>query len=110
MSKFTREDFIALINREDEVAAHAIGRALVHLLKRQTQAEQDMNSTTNHNLRGFTPADAYKGSLTAKYYIKNKRLLDWQIDMWRKPNVKGVPRIAKYWKQMAEEVEKKKAA
>ncbi|MDV7400457.1 hypothetical protein RZS08_54080, partial [Arthrospira platensis SPKY1] len=68
----TRESLTALISRKDEVAMHAIGRALVHLLNRQTREEAASNTTRNYNLRGFTPADARQGSIHAKYYIKHR--------------------------------------
>lgn len=103
----TREKLTELVLRQDHVAVHAIGRALVHLLNRQTEEEARANTTRVHNARGFTPGDAYSGALTAKYYLKHRKLQDWQIVLWQKPNAKGVPRIAKYWKQLAEEAKKK---
>ena len=107
MKTFTRDMFVELITRDNEISMHAIGRALVHLFKRQTEAEQEYNTTAEHNLRGFTPADARVGSITAKYYIKHKRLLDWQIAQWLKPNAKGRLRLEKYHRQILEEVERK---
>lgn len=107
MTTFTREKFVELITREDEVGMHAVGRALVHLFKRQTEAERQVNTTAVHNMRGFTPADARLGSIAAKYYIKNKKLLDWQIAQWLKPNAKGSLRLEKYHRQIAEEVSAK---
>ena len=107
MTTFTREKFDALIARDDEVGMHAIGRALVHLLNRQTFDEQQANDTKYHNNRGFTPADARTGAITAKYYLKHKKLLDWQIEGWLKPNATGSTRLGKYYRQIAEEVERK---
>lgn len=107
MTTFTREKFVELITRKDEVGMHAIGRALVHLFKRQTEAEREVNTTAVHNMRGFTPADARVGSITAKYYIKNKKLLDWQIAQWLDSNAKGRLRLEKYYRQIAEEVSAK---
>lgn len=101
-----RTEFDNLISREDVVGMHAIGRALVHLLNRQTADEQQINDTRYHNERGFTPSDARRGSITAKYYIKHKRLEDWQQDYWLQPNVKGCARIGKYYRQIAEEAAK----
>lgn len=101
----TRErmiDLMASPNRE-----HVIGKALVHLLNRQTREEQNRDDTIVHNLRGFTPADAYSGSLSARYYLKHKTLQDWQMTMWSKPNTKGIPRLAKYWRQLDEEAKLK---
>lgn len=104
----TRESFTALVQRGDEVAMHAVGRAMVHLFNRQTENEKDANTTNVHNLRGFTAGDGRSGCITAKYYIKHRALAAWQMERWIKPNSKGVPRIAKYWAQMNEEAERKK--
>jgi hypothetical protein len=103
----TREKLTDLVLREGPIAERAIGRALVLLLKRQTTEESQANDTRIHNAIGFTPADAYTGTLTAKFYIKHGRLEEWQLKKWQKLNAKGVPRIAKYWKQLAEEAAKK---
>ena len=43
--KVTRESLTELICRGDAVATHAVGRALVHLLNRQTREEQRDNTT-----------------------------------------------------------------
>jgi hypothetical protein len=103
----TREKLSDLVLREGPIAERAIGRALVLLLKRQTAEESASNDTRVHNAIGFTPADAYTGTLSAKFFIKHGRLEEWQIKKWQKLNAKGVPRIAKYWRQLAEEAEKK---
>lgn len=105
----TKAQLTELITRNDAVAVHAVGRALVHLLNRQTQDEQRDNITRKHNQRGFTPADARQGSIHAKYYIKHRQLMDWQMQHWLKPNAKGTLRLAKYWRQLAEEAVKKAA-
>jgi hypothetical protein len=107
MMKLTRDTVVQLVTRGDEVAMHAVGRALVHLLNRQTREESRDNTTRNLNDVGFTPADARFGSIHAKYFIKHRMLNDWQVAYWVKPNAKGVPRIAKYWRQLAEEAEKR---
>ncbi len=105
--KLTREAVIQLVTRKDDVAMNAVGRALVHLLNRQTREEAQANTTRNLNDMGFTPADARFGCIHAKYFIKHRMLNDWQVAYWIKPNAKGVPRIAKYWRQLAEEAERK---
>jgi hypothetical protein len=102
-----RSEYNELINRGDEVAMHAIGRALVHLFRRQTEDEQQSNDTRHTNRRGFTAGDARKGSITAKYYIKHRKLLDWQIEQWLKRDGRGVQRIGKYYRQIAEEAARK---
>lgn len=110
MNIVTREKMIEyLANAEPERAKQYIGRALVVLLNRQTQEEAKANVTRNHNFKGFTPADARSGSIAAKYFLKYRTLQDWQIEKWTKPNRNGVPRIAKYWKQL-DQAAKAKAA
>lgn len=106
----TKAELTHLITRGDSVAMHATGRALVHLLRRQTQEEADSNTTKNLNHRGFTPADARYGSIHAKYYIKHGYLQTWQIAYWLRPNAKGTLRLAKYWRQIHEESQKKALA
>ena len=99
----TRDSLIAMLKNSNRAYVEAvIGRALVGIYDRQTDSEKVTNDTHNLNYVGFTGADAHSGCLTAKYYLKHKRLLDWQIEMWTKPNKNGVPRIAKYWKQLNE--------
>jgi hypothetical protein len=110
MTIVTREYMQARIERNGPDLAQFIGRALVHLLRRQTQAEQEANTTSNYNERGFTPADAFTGCISAKYFLKHGTLLDWQIKKWTKPNAKGVARISKYWRQLDEEAKAKRAA
>ena len=104
-----KAQLVQLITRSDEVAVHAIGRALVHLFNRQTRDEQDANDTRVHNLRGFTSADARQGCIHAKYYLKHRILQDWQVRYWLKADRKGNLRLGKYWRQLAEEAAKKAA-
>jgi hypothetical protein len=105
----TKSQLTALITRNDRVAVEAIGRALVHLFNRQTEAEKAANDTRVDNQRGFTAADARQGSIHAKYWLKHRTLQEWQINHWLKPNRKGTLRLAKYWAQLAEEAAKKNA-
>lgn len=110
MSKIvTKEMLNELINRGDDVAMHAVGRALVHLFNRQTDDEKSTNDTRHYNNRGFTGADARQGTIGAKYYLKHRKLLDWQVAIWTKPNAKGWSRLAKYHGQINEEAAKKAA-
>jgi hypothetical protein len=108
--RVTKASLTELILRGDAVATHAVGRALVHLLNRQTREEQRDNTTRNLNDMGFTPADARQGCIHAKYYIKHKELAEWQMKYWLKPNAKGTLRLAKYWRQIDEEAQKKAVA
>lgn len=103
----TREEFNTLIMRQDHIGMHAVGRALVHLMNRQTRDEQETKSTRHHNGRGFTSSDARSGTITAKYYIKHGVLQAWQLDMWRARNRRGTTRLGKYYAQIAEEAKAK---
>jgi hypothetical protein len=101
MTLVTQQSLIALVcNDNKSIAYTAVGRALVALHERQTLDEQVNNGTVELNGVGFTGADAHAGSLTAKYFIRHKTLTDWQYAMWVKSNKHGIPRIAKYWKQL----------
>ena len=91
-------NYLATATREKQI--EFVGRALVVIFNNQTTTEQRSDVTCEDNGVGFTGADAYGGGLTAKSFLKNKTLLDWQYDKWVKPNAKGVARIAKYWKQL----------
>lgn len=104
----TRESLTQLLEGPRKV--DVIGRALVALFERQTQSEKATNDTNVWNNVGFAGADARSGSLTAKYYIKHRSLLDWQVQMWLKPNRKGQPRLVKYWRQLNEVANEKAAA
>lgn len=110
MTVVTQQSLHDLVSRGDEVAMHAIGRALVHLFNRQTEHERQVNTVRVHNTIGFTPADGKSGCISAKFYLKHGRLEDWQVERWAKPNVKGVARIAKYHRQLNEEAEKRSKA
>ena len=96
-----------LANPNKEFVARVIGKALVHIFNRQTEAEKANDATQQDNGIGFTGADAFSGSMTAKYFMKHKSLQDWQIDKWTKQDKKGYPRLCKYHKQINEEAEKK---
>ncbi len=101
MPQVTRESIAAMLNNDNPAYVQAvIGRALVALLKNQTATEQAAATTNENNGIGFTGGDAFGGTLTAKYYIKHKRLLDWQVEKWLKLGSNGYPRLAKYHKQL----------
>ncbi len=87
--------------KDEAKRPHVIGRALVVLFNRQTEAEKVANTTQLDNTIGFSGADAKDGTITAKYYLKHKTLLPWQIDNWMK-DFRGFPRICKYHRQLNE--------
>ena len=99
----TQESLQAMLeNPDQQYVAHVIGRALVALLKRQTDSEQATNTTNVHNNIGFTGADGRSGSLTAKSYLKRNSLQDWQIERWVRKGKNGYSRLTKYAKQLNE--------
>lgn len=98
-----------LANPNKEFVARVVGKALVHIYNRQTEAEKAHDVTQQDNGIGFTGADAFSGSMTAKYFMKHNSLQDWQIEKWTKQDRKGYPRICKYHKQINEEANKKAA-
>ena len=99
----TRESIQAMLDSDNEVyVAEVIGRGLMALLQRQTDDEQVSNTTNRHNSVGFTGADAFSGSLTAKFWRKHGKLLDWQIAKWTKKGKNGYARLCKYHKQLNE--------
>jgi hypothetical protein len=94
----TKAEIVALLARNDK----AIGRALVVLNERQTQDEQRSQDTKYHNGIGFTGADARMGTSMAQFFAARGYLSPKQLAYWRKPNVRGVARIAKYAGQLLE--------
>ena len=105
----TKEQIQQVLARTDEIGMHAVGRALVHLYNRQTTQEQATECTIEHNGRGFTGADGHIGASMEKYYMNNKFLTAKQVSYWQKNTASGSSKIGKYWKQIQEEAEKKKA-
>jgi hypothetical protein len=98
----TKDSLLAMLNAGREKQIRVIGRALVVLLDRQVADEKNSNTTKYDNGIGFTPGDAFHGSVTAKYFVKHKTLADWMVDRWMKPCSNGTPRIAKYSRQLNE--------
>ena len=97
----TKDSLIKMLNNPNpNYVAEVVGRALVGIFKNQTDDEKSDNKTTHHNGIGFTGADAHSGSISAKYFIRHGFLKDWQVSRWVKPNKHGVPRIAKYHRQL----------
>ena len=106
MTIVTRDSLVALLERKP---AETVGRALVAIFKAgQTEDERADNTAAVFNGVGFSGADARSASITAKYYIKHGKLLDWQIEQWIKPAKNGYPRLCKYAKQLNEIAESKR--
>jgi hypothetical protein len=101
----TRTEIIELLLKRDV----AVARALVVLNERQTRDEQHAEHTRYLNGQGFTPADARMGTSMATFFKKRGFLSPKQLAYWRKPNVRGVARIAKYAGQLLEIANEKAA-
>lgn len=99
----TRDSLARMLENPNPAYVQAvIGKALVAIFNRQTEDEKVSNDTRKWNSVGFSGADAKSGSLTAKYWLKHKRLLEWQVEKWTKPGRGGYPRLCKYHKQLNE--------
>lgn len=97
----TKDSLQQMLNNPNPAYVIAvIGRALVVLFNNQTRDEQSLNQTTNDNGIGFCGADARSGSITAKYFIKHKTLLPWQVELWTKVGSTGYSRLCKYHAQL----------
>lgn len=97
-----------ILARNDTVGMHAIGRALVRLLDRQTHEEQIIEHTTVNNGIGFTGFDGEIGTSMAKFYKARNFLTAKQLAFWQKPSRKNSKNststnISKYAKQLLED-------
>jgi len=98
MDKLVTKELLVAWVQKDPVTT--IGRALAALFQYQEAREQAGNVTMLRNGVGFTQSDARIGSLGAKYYLKHRKLEDWHIKLWMKPNKHGQPKIVKYAAQL----------
>lgn len=97
----TQQSLTAMLNNPNpQYVSVVIGRALVALMERQTEDEKSGNDVKHHNGVGFTPADGFSGTVSAKYFLKHGKLEQWQRELWMKPNKNGVPRLVKYAGQL----------
>ncbi|MFA6198896.1 MAG: hypothetical protein WC679_00650 [Bacteroidales bacterium] len=105
----TKESLQALLDNEDkEFVIRVVGKALIILFKYQTEEEKKKTTTIENNGVGFTGADGRSGVLSAKSYLKNQTLLDWQLERWLKKNEKGYARLTKYHAQLNKAAIRKK--
>lgn len=88
----------------------AVARALVVLNDRQTADEQASKDTRILNGMGFKPCHARMGTSMAQFFQKYGYLSPKQLAYWRKPDASGAPRLACYWKQLAEAAQAKQKA
>lgn len=104
----TKQSLTEMLNSSKEKQIQIIGRALVALFNRQVEDEKSTNDTKYRNGIGFTPSDAKSGTLTAKYFLKHKTLLEWQVEKWLVRTSSGFPKIVKYSRQLNEVALEKK--
>jgi hypothetical protein len=101
MTIVTRESLQAMLDNQDpEYVKRVVGRALVAIFNNQTEDEKTVNNTEVNNGIGFSGADARSGTLTAKTFLKQKTLNDWQVQNWTKRGKNGFSRLTKYSKQL----------
>lgn len=99
----TRDSLQTMLDSNNPAfVSQVIGRGLWGIFQRQTEDEKEINTTNKYNGIGFTGADAFGGSLTAKFWRKHGKLLDWQIAKWTRKGKNGYARLCKYHKQLNE--------
>lgn len=110
-SQIVSKDYMMnfLSTKDKEKVMHFVGRALVALFNRQIESEKVANNSRVENNRGFSKPDARNGSMTAKAYLKNGKLEDWQVNLWIEKSFRGRPRLLKYSDQLNEIAIEKKA-
>lgn len=104
--KWTRESLNDLLMTNDR----AVERALVVLFARQTTEEQRTEQTRVLNNRGFTAADADILSSLAKQVLRGRQLSIRQLGICRRTGKNGICRLARYHRQLIEEIKSKDAA
>lgn len=109
MSIVTRQN-LEVMMQNNHLVRDVVGRALVHLLDRQTRDEQQTEHTKYNNGVGFTPGDAKMGTSMAQQYQRKSWLSEKQINYWRIRDKRGTMRLVKYWAQLNEVAEEKAAA
>lgn len=103
VNKWTRETLNDLFMKNDR----AVERALVVLFNRQTTEEQHAEQTRVHNNRGFTATDAEILTSFAKQVLRGHFLSEKQLKICRKIGKSGVCRLARYHRQLIEEIKLK---
>lgn len=98
---YTKEQIIAFFTNE-RTRERAIGKALAYLNSLQTYDEKRDKDSKYKNHVGFSQCDAKAGTTDAIFFKMYNQLSPERINYWMKKNKKGVPRIAKYWRQLME--------
>ena len=77
-------DIVRLIKTNDR----AVDRAMVAIYRRQTADEKRSSTTRHDNARGFSSADAGKGSYYARWVLNGNRLTGQHLRQARKMAIK----------------------
>jgi hypothetical protein len=103
----TKDELIAKL--QGPKGKHWAERILLMLLDRQTEDEQKNDTTRESNAMGFAGVDGYIGTSMAKRVKARGFITENEYNFWMRDS-RGAPKIAKYWKQVNDEIEKKKAS
>jgi len=97
MKRNEARDYVAkrLLNEEDYVLF-----ALTFLYGCQTQAEQRISRTFEPNEQGFNVVDAKRFTKLAEAAIPRGHLKPDELSKCRNLDSRGLPVLAKYWKQI----------
>ena len=96
LTVWDKERVLALLEANDK----AVIRALECLYNRQTSEERTLGQNVEHNGRGFTSYDADLLTSFVEFYRNAGFLTQKQLAVARK-------KLAKYWRQLLEEIEAK---
>jgi len=109
MAKIVTKDSLRdlLLSSPQDKQVRIIGRALVRIMERQTEAEKSLKMTTDSNNIGFTSADAKTGTKSAEYFKRTGRLMPFAFERWISADSTGYPRICRYHRQLNEVAEAK---
>jgi len=105
VSQWNKSTISDLLMRSDK----AVERAIVLLYNRQTADEQASFATRHRNGRGFAGGDAEIFTSFARRVLSGRPLTPKQLAVARKPGKAGYAKLAKYWRQLAEEIRAKEA-
>ena len=99
----TRDSLTEMLKSNNPKYVEAVvGKAMLALYNRQTEEEQSTEHTKVSNGIGFSAFDAELGTKVAKAWKANKHLDPWMVFPWLKKNKNGVPRLARYHRQLNE--------
>lgn len=85
---------------------HWVERILLMLLDRQTEDEQQAETTSHSNAMGFAGVDGAYGTSVAKRIRSRGFITEGEYQAWIKES-RGAPKICKYWRQVNDEIEKR---